>query len=79
MKYIYFFKMILKEIAQNFISQAEEGNVVLFISFLWDEIKDIMLCLCLVCVVYIGIYKIGCNIYAKKCKLKGYNPSNLIY
>ena len=23
----------------------------------------------LVCVVYIGIYKIGCNIYAKKCLL----------
>ena len=23
----------------------------------------------LVCVIYIGIYKIGCNIYAKKCLL----------
>ena len=33
----------------------------------------------LVCVVYIGIYKVGCNIYAKRCLLNGYNPSNLIY
>ena len=27
-------------------------------------------------VVYISIYKIGRNIYAKKCLLKCYNPSN---
>ena len=33
----------------------------------------------LVCVVYIGIYKVGCNIYAKRCLLNGYNPLNLIY
>ena len=30
-------------------------------------------------VIYIGIYKIGCNIYVKKCLLKCHNPSNLIY
>ena len=32
-KYIYIYIYILKEIAQSFISQTEERNVVLFISF----------------------------------------------
>ena len=40
-----FFKMILKEIAQSFISCVEESNVVLFISFLWKGIRDRMLSL----------------------------------
>ena len=31
------------------------------------------------CVVYIGIYKISCNICAKKFLLESYNPSNLIF
>ena len=34
---------ILKEIAQSFISQIEERNVVLVISFLWEGIRDRML------------------------------------
>ena len=33
----------------------------------------------LVCVVNIGIYKIGCNIYTKMYLLKGHNPSYWIY
>ena len=37
--------MILKEIAQSFISYAEESNVVLFISFLWEGIRDRILSL----------------------------------
>ena len=36
-------KIILKEIAQSFISYAEESNVVLFICFLWEWIRDRML------------------------------------
>ena len=39
--YIYIY--ILKEIAQSFISQIEERNVVLVISFLWEGIRDRML------------------------------------
>ena len=31
------------------------------------------------CFVYIGIYKISCNICAKKFLLESYNPSNLIF
>ena len=31
--------MIMKEIAQSFINQVEEQNVVLFISLLWEGIR----------------------------------------
>ena len=62
--------MILKEIAESFISQVEESNVVLFISFFYGKEYETECCVSsLVCVVYIGIYKIGCNIYAKMCLL----------
>ena len=50
-------KKILKEIAQSFISQEEENNVVLFISFLWEGIRGRMLRLQFnLCCVYIYIY-----------------------
>ena len=35
--------MIVKEIAQSFISYVKDSNVVLFIYFLWEGKKDIML------------------------------------
>ena len=64
-------KMILKEKAQSFISQAEESNIVLFISFLWEGIRDKTLRLqFILCYIYIGIYKIGCNIYTKKVSIE---------
>ena len=61
--------MILKEIAQILLVKQKKIMLFYLLVFCGKEYETKCYVSSLVCVVYIGIYKIGCNIYAKNCLL----------